>query len=165
MTKMIEDYPGVVDTFCVQTQERSYWYNLSGYYARLIPGCIQRTFEKSCNNDDDADEEPPGALDTIVSVSGSGANDIADMLANSSRALANICYQMEEVVDGLLSVALFGDWKHMRGTTDAYNEEKATINLDFPPEYRPQSRAMKFPKGEGARKKGAPPRIVPPTRR
>ena len=117
LREFLNKYTNNFVQYCVQTKGGSNWRFFFNCMPQLLPGYIIDSFEKA--------KQKYVEIKAILKDEKNNfsvKNNLSETLGDISRVLANEAYWLEETVDDLLSIALFGKWNVMREKTPEWLE-------------------------------------------
>ena len=116
--EFLEKYPTNFARFCVETKDRSNWFYFFQNIPRLSPGHIIKTLEEGY-----AEHLKLKDLLGNVDTNNEEKEDLASILGDISRVLADGLYWIEDTVDDLYSIGLYEHWDTMRSKFPSLNFE------------------------------------------
>lgn len=109
--EFISKYQGNFDSFCTQTSHASNWIFFLQNLPELAPGHVVRTFEKARVEYNEVKD----FLEKIKATTKTEPEEnIGEILGDISRILSVGAYWLEDTVDDLFSIGLFGKWDSVR---------------------------------------------------
>jgi len=109
--EFLEKYPTNFEQFCEQTKGRSNWLYFSKNKPELSPNFILESLERSY----DFEAKIKDVLAKHEILNDAEQDDLAYVLGDVSRILANEVMMFEDAVDDLFSISLWGKWDDIRG--------------------------------------------------
>jgi len=108
--EFLDKYPTNFEQFCEQTKGRSNWLYLANNMPELSPNVILESLERSY----EFEAKFKDLLTKNEILPETPQDDLADILGDVSRILANQIMMFEDTVDNLFSISLWGNWDDMR---------------------------------------------------